>query len=250
MRQDLSALLMNAALRLTTANALTELELEYFPIKVGRVHEWFCVNDGDGRLAWHPPLTIMAELAWRSCLGLRSSRRVVWIGRRCWPTFQLLTAVGQSARNMLTHSLFIDPLTDAERFWAIGQALRCPGVSAIIGDGSGMNSVSSRRLQLAAENGTVLGLLARPAWEIAEPSYAATRWQVRTNNDQSQHPSWSIETIRCRGQHAGRDAPQFWKAAWAYQVFRGTGSLHLSPDVGCGTGAPQVGDAPARTRTA
>lgn len=247
MRQDLSALLMNPSLRLATADTLTVPGLERFPIKAGRVHEWFFE---DQRPDWHPPLTVMAEVAWRSWLGARNTRRVVWIGRRCWPTFQMLAAMGESARNMLTHSLFVDPLTDAERFWAIGQALRCAGVSAVIGDGSGIDSVTSRRLQLAAEDGTVLGLLARPSWEIAEPSYAATRWQVRANNNQSQHPNWSIEMIRCRGQHAGQDAPQFWKAEWAYEVFRGTGTLHLSPDVGCGIGAPQIGVAQARSRTA
>jgi hypothetical protein len=239
MRHALSSLLLDPRLRLTTADALPLPTFDSVPIKSGCVHEWFLAGDFPSGALWYPPLSIMTALACRE--SGRANHRIVWIGRRCWPTFQLLSAMGEGAsvQQTLARSVFLDPYTDAERFWAIGQALRCPGVRAVIADGSGMTSTVSRRLQLAAEGGMVLGLVARPPWEVGEPSQAATRWQVRPR-DARDKPGWKIELLSCRGQHPGQEAPSYWNADWAYQVFRGTGAVHLSPGVGRGIAASQV----------
>src|SRR5262249_52229824 len=157
--------------------------------------------------------------------------RVAWIGRKCWPTFQLLQALGASA--WLKDSLFLDPATDKERLWVIGEALRCPGIHLVIADGCRMNHTASRRLQLAAEKNNALGFLARPMCEQAEPSCAHTRWEVSPCSKDV--PGWSIRQLSCRGQRHGHDARQDWTADWSYQVHRGTGTFHLLPRVGRGS---------------
>jgi protein ImuA len=185
------------------------------------------------------------------------TRRLVCIGRACWPSFQLLCAALAKAgsplhpRALLARTLFLDPLTDQERFWAIGQALRCPGVAVVLADASKLDLNTSRRLQLAAEAGNhhaqgPLALLARPAQELDTPSWAATRWSVRSQLHLSAHPKnnepahrWLLELKTCRGQLAGgrpaQEAPRYWNVDFTYQVFRGTGALHLSAGLGRGT---------------
>jgi protein ImuA len=130
------------------------------------------------------------------------------------------------------------------------QALRCSGIAAVVADGSGMTPITSRRLQLAAESGKALALIARPPWEAEEPSYAATRWEVRARGG-GELQQWDINLIGCRGQQRRQDAPRNWNAEWSYQVFRGTGTFHLSPCLGRGTGAAGgAGWTQARSRTA
>jgi hypothetical protein len=255
MDRAMTSLLIDPRLRLTTADALPAPMFDRFSIKSGRVHEWFLVGDVAAGSLWYPPLTVMTALASRATEPDSEFHRIVWIGRRCWPAFQLLAAAGSgpSVKQLLARSVFLDPLTDAERFWAIGQALRCPGIRAVVADGSGMSATVSRRLQLAAEGGMALGLIARPPWEAAELSHAASRWQVRPCQVDGEKPGWTIELQSCRGQHPGQDAPQYWTADWAYQVFHGTGALHLSPGMGRGIAASQNGgarDEQVRSQTA
>ncbi|MGN6371168.1 MAG: hypothetical protein ACTHN5_23180 [Phycisphaerae bacterium] len=269
-----------AGLHLTTADALDLPQAagpEKLPqLALGQTHEWFLseawgmprAEKGSGwrgKAPWHPPLTVLAHFAGeaaRAGQGQQRGGRIVWVGRNCWPTLQLLCAVSNApVVEALRRSLFLDPLTDAERFWAIGQALRCPGVAAVVADGSGMNETVSRRLQLAAESsrageegagaggmGGGLGLLARPMREREGATWAATRWEVRPRGGRvadglagagPMGPGWEIELIGCRGQHREQDAPQTWLAAWSYQVFRGTGALHLSAGVGHRTAATE-----------
>ena len=53
----------------------------------GHIHEWHLTDCLNQRNLWFPPLTLLMLLA---CS--HTHERIVWIGRRCWPTFQLLWA--------------------------------------------------------------------------------------------------------------------------------------------------------------
>jgi hypothetical protein len=240
--------MMDSRLRIRTADTLPLPLLESFPIKSGRFHEWFLKGDFPAGAWWSPPLTIMAAVAFRTSQNEERPRHVVWVGRKCWPVFQLPCGMGaEFPGKFLNRSVFLDPQNDAERFWVIGQALRCPGVHAVIADGSGMTQTISRRLQLAAEAGMAMGLIARPWWEAEEPSYAETRWEVRPRSMGGMNPGWAIELMSCRGQRARQDVPQNWNAEWIYQVFCGTGTLDFSPVMGRGAGASPLRDARSRT---
>ncbi len=214
-----------------------------FPVlSSGHIHEWHLTDSLNQRNLWFPPLTLLTLLA---CS--RTHERIIWIGRRCWPTFQLLCAhfPCEAVRKILKRSTFLDPLTDAERFWAISEGLRCSGVGCVVADGSGMNSTVNRRAQLAAESGRGIGLIARPPWELAEPFAAGTRWSVQAIHSDNGQPQWEIELKRCRGQR--QDAPSRWIVGWNYRVYVGTGSLHFSADVGRGSHSEKAAD---RVRTA
>lgn len=185
----------------------------------GAVHEWF----GD-----EPPLGLFGALGRRAPGG-----RVVWIGRDCW-------AHADPARLWLERSVFVDPGTAAERLWAIDQALRCPGVSCLVADGSGIDMAGSRRLQLAARAGGTLGLLARPPDEIRTLSAARTRWRVgpAPNPDARWYPEprWTVELLRCKGMQPLTDARR-----WIVRHCHDTGDVTLVPDAADRRLAPTPG---------
>jgi hypothetical protein len=214
----------------------------------GALHEFFLGGDLAGTASPVGVLTLLATGKMQAPGGDVSAAvkepnsrrefvpRVVYVGRSCWPTFQVVAAA--LAPYSLEHALFLDPASDAERFWAIGQALRCGSVTAVVADGSRMTQTVSRRLQLAAESlgerggGGAVAFLSRPLEEKEEASWAASRWEVRPVLSGGQHSRWVLECFSCRRQHAGQDAPRRWIADCSYQVLRGTVSFHLSADVG------------------
>lgn len=178
---------------------------------------------------------------------------VLWIGRSVWPYPRTLNGgvdlaevdrLPSSQRNSLSsflmgfdlelrevperfslaggalfeHSLFVDPGSGAaqtgQRLWAIDTALRCPSVTAIVADGSGLPMAGTRRLQLAAAAADALVLLARPPAEVGEISAATTRWTVTRIQDEdtgatdfangAEAPRWRVELLRAKGSQGIR----------------------------------------------
>src|SRR4029079_929837 len=103
----------------------------------------------------------------------------------------------------------------------------------------------------------VLGLLARPRHELAMASWAASRWSVQAApSDRTETRRWQVELVSSRrplegkagagwGGELAQDARPQWILDWTYQVFRGTGTLHVSPGLGCRTAAAPVAAPPA-----
>jgi hypothetical protein len=82
--------------------------------------------------------------------------------------------------------------------WAADRALRCSACRVVVVDGSGLTLAAVRRLQLAAEAGGSLALLARPAHEAREPSSAASRWSLERVQSPHHGPCWSVRALRRR----------------------------------------------------
>ncbi len=243
---------------------------------------------------WTPPLGILIHLAWQALeqASSDSGGQVIWIGRRIWPHPRALilfsggsksrvtdrTGVrclegsggtgghgaladklpvapgGEQGRDLLCCSVFIDPPDDASRLWAIDLALRCPAVVAVVADGRGFELPQTRRLQLAAEAGAVLGLLGRPPGELERRSTASTRWRVRPVP--GPRPRWAVELLRCKGAHrqtaaARRDVGDVGDVGgWMLELDRVKGVVSALAEVGDRSGAPAVGAAASRRRTA
>ncbi|HLP85526.1 MAG TPA: hypothetical protein VK157_14350, partial [Phycisphaerales bacterium] len=166
----------------------------------GTVHEWV-------GLAGVPPMSVLVHVA--ACAahdGGEVGRAAPWlvcIGREVWPTpHAVVRGAGQGERTedgeLLRRMLLIDPPSEADRHWAIELALRCEGL-IVIGDASGVDMATSRRLQLAAEAGHSLGLLARPPSEAQAMSVATTRWLVQPVATEAARPRWRVTLARCKG---------------------------------------------------
>jgi hypothetical protein len=146
-----------------------------------------------------------------------------------------------SVVNLLSRSLLVDPPTDEDRLWAIDLCLRSPAAAVVVADGGGLKLSHTRRLQLAAESGGALSLLARPLHELATPSAASTRWRVqRLSSPSISRPQWRIELVRCKGvqRELGMDAT----TTLVLEHHRATGCVHLSAPL-----ADRPAETPARS---
>jgi len=100
---------------------------------------------------------------------------------------------------LLERSIFAAPKDASLRLWTIDTALRCPGITAVVADGSGLGMAATRRLQLAATSSEALVLLARPPGEEREVSAATTRWRVRRRESAREGPAWNATLLRAKG---------------------------------------------------
>ncbi|MEK6236372.1 MAG: hypothetical protein N2C14_16820 [Planctomycetales bacterium] len=80
----------------------------------------------------------------------------------------------------LDRAILVRPTKERDESWALEQALRCPGVGAVLACKPPLNDRVFRRLQLAAETGGGLGVLIRPATVRQEPSWASVRVLVES----------------------------------------------------------------------
>lgn len=92
----------------------------------------------------------------------------------------------------------------------VEEGLRHPGLAGVVGEVARLSMTASRRLQLAAEQSGVLGLIVRrwrraaEAADFGQPTAASTRWRV-TPLPSAPLPvpgigraRWFVELIRCR----------------------------------------------------
>jgi len=118
----------------------------------------------------------------------------------------------------------------ADHAWALDQALRCPGVAAVLAWPEELDGRSFRRLQLAVEESDGLGLLIRPSAARHEPSWADVRLLVEPlpavpeGNGRRQ---LRIHLLRCRGGIDGRSVD--------VEIDDETRTVHLAPRLAAAT---------------
>jgi len=201
----------------------------------GAVHEWYAERPPLSLLVHLARRGLACGARERDDSG----SRVLWIGREVWPyprvladdlelrsrdaedrlpdagdeaalhveALELVPRMPRTTRSaerrpdLLARSLFVDAPFGALRLWAIESALRSPAVAAVVAHGQGLDMAATRRLQLAAEAGGGLGLLARPLAERGGLSAAATRWWVRRLRARAEpaRPSWTLALVRRKG---------------------------------------------------
>ena len=77
------------------------------------------------------------------------------------------------------------PARDDDEVWTLDQALRCPGITAVLAWPRQVHPTAMRRWQLAARSSQAVGLLVRPGWTRREPSWAMHRIAVTPMADGS-----------------------------------------------------------------
>jgi len=110
----------------------------------------------------------------------------------------------------LKRLVVVQPENKADNDWALDQALRCPGVGAVLAWQRQIDGRTFRRLQLAAEQSAAVGLLIRPAAARVEPSWADVRLLIEPLGKALTMGRWRnkrrlrIHLLRCRGGTSGR----------------------------------------------
>lgn len=105
--------------------------------------------------------------------------------------------------------------------WVIEEALRCAGLSAVVGEGPTLDFTTTRRLSLACAQAAVPCLYVNLDSEKGS-SAAATRWRIKAEAGTNALLSisgpptatWSLSLARCRGGRLGK-----WQLYWDYETF-------------------------------
>lgn len=84
----------------------------------------------------------------------------------------------QFAGVSLTEAIFVRPSSGTDALWAVEQSLRCAGIGGVLFPVDRLRSQDFRRLQLAAEGGTAVGLLVRPPGSQQQAGWADVRLLV------------------------------------------------------------------------
>lgn len=186
-------------------------------IRLGALHEWVGVDDG---AEWCPPVCLLADLA--RCAA-REGMRVVWVGRRVWPTPLLV----EGWPGVVAASVFVDPPDKASLWWCVDIAARAGG-AVVIADGSGLTLAASRRLQLAAGAGRGACVVARPSREVGSISSATTRRRVERERSWTGRPRWRVTLER------DKDDPRalFDRSSVVVELDHGEGCQRVGADVG------------------
>jgi hypothetical protein len=104
--------------------------------------------------------------------------------------------------------VFVDPPNRAARVWCALEALSSPAIGAVVLDGSHLNFLSTRRLQLVARKHHSIVLLVRQSEERQHRSAAQTKWSIAPHSlDDRQHsinthsvePTWCLEAQKAPG---------------------------------------------------
>jgi protein ImuA len=124
--------------------------------------------------------------------------------------------------------VFIDLVHEKEVLWVMEQALKCPGLSAVIAEVKEISITQSRRLQLAVENSKVTGFLLRKDPGKITANTCVARWQVSHLPSEPGDelpgvgfPRWRIDLLRVRNGDPGS-----WKLEWADGSFIPVPEIH------------------------
>lgn len=126
----------------------------------------------------------------------RAGRHIAWIAPPHRPYAPALVQQGVP----LGHVLVVQTRGVQESLWAAEQTLRCPAFGAVLSWPAAITDKNVRRLQLAAEAGSSLGILYRPPEAAHEHSPAALRLRLQPTPDGR---GLSVEVQKCRGGRAG-----------------------------------------------
>ena len=101
--------------------------------------------------------------------------------------------------------IFIHLKKEKEICWAIEEALKCKGLSAVIGELGELSFTTSRRLQLAVEQSQVTGFILRNNPTIINTTACVTRWKITSipsqlNDDMPGlgFPRWNVSLLKVR----------------------------------------------------
>ena len=112
--------------------------------------------------------------------------------------------------------IFVDLKDERDVLYAIEEALKCKQIAAVIGEIKNIGFKESRRLQLAAEQSRVTGLLIRHQPRIINTIACVSRWQITSLPSALADgmpgvgfPRWNVELLKVRNGRPGKWQVEF-----------------------------------------
>ncbi len=113
--------------------------------------------------------------------------------------------------------LFIDLARERDVLWVMEEALKCEGLAAVVGEIKEIDLTASRRLQLAAEQSRVTGLILRYQPRRLSTIACVARWKITPMASEPGKgmpgvgfPRWQVALLKVRNGQPG-----VWQLEWA-----------------------------------
>ena len=112
--------------------------------------------------------------------------------------------------------IFIRPRNPKEILWTIEEALKCEGLTAVVGDVSFIDMTVSRRLQLAAEQSSVTGFLLRNKPTQLSATACVCRWQIHPLQSETENglPGVGCSRLKVELLKVRNGKPGKWELEW------------------------------------
>ena len=133
-------------------------------LRRGTLSEWIAAESGSGA----------ASLAMRTAGQAQRDGPLIVVDRQKSFFAPAFSFAGVDAGN----TILVRPKLRNDELWVVEQALRCPGMGAVVCRIDRLTATEFRRLQLAAEAGTAAGLLIRPSTARRQSGWADIRLLV------------------------------------------------------------------------
>lgn len=190
---------------------LGEIE-QSFPNKIfpsGTLHEWVCPVPEDNAATAAFTAAIISKL-------MQTNGACLWIST----TQKIFPPVLKMYGMLPERVLFVNPHKDKDALWVMEEALKCSGLTAVIGEINNIDFKSSRRLQLATEQSRVTGFILRNNVRYLNTIACIARWKISPLLTETDSPGvgfarWKVELLKVRN---GR--PGTWEVEWNKQQFR------------------------------
>jgi protein ImuA len=189
---------------------------EAFPngvFPVAAVHELVCGSSEQAAASGGLVTAILSSL-------IRHGGICVWIGRARRLFAPALAAFGLQPHQVIFISLRKEH-KDQDVLWVMEEALKCPGLTAVVCELRDMDFKQSQRFQRAVEHSRVTGFVLRNAVNKLSSTACAARWQVRSlpSTDLNGLPGlgflrWQVDLLKVRNGHTGR-----WTLEWRNNRF-------------------------------
>ena len=216
-------------------------------LALGRVHE--VVGEARSEVRDAAAVGFAAALLVRLLRERKCGGDVLWCPRGANPFGGMPSARGLAELGLdPSRIILVEAHDEADRLWVMEEGLRCSGLAAVVAElgpvhpGRGArDSVSCRRLQLAAEASGVTGILLRPdAGAAAAIGTPESRWQVTAGSSPEGldwRPCWQVKLLRARNGRSG-EAKIVWEAE--------RGIFHSAIPLSTATHSPMANPSPMK----
>ncbi len=113
--------------------------------------------------------------------------------------------------------IFVDLKREKDVLWVTEEALKCPGLAAVVAEMKEISFTQSRRLQLAVEQSKVTGFILRSDPRKLSATACIARWNISSLPSELQDgmpgvgfPRWNVELLKVRNGNPGS-----WKMEWS-----------------------------------
>lgn len=173
---------------------------------VGTVHEMVCGNTGQAAACGGFVTGLLSVL-------MQHGGACLWAGLSGNLFPPALKAFGVEPEKVI----FVHLAQDKDVLWVMEEALKCEGLSAVVGEVREIDFKQSRRLQLAVEQSRVTGFVLRNQSRKMSSTACAARWQIRPLPSEPHdglpglgYPRWQVDLLKVRNGQPGS-----WVMEWA-----------------------------------